>query len=120
MNQQKNLHPLIHATIRQLQEYVKGERRAFDLPLDLGGTPFQQAVWKETMRIPKGETRTYAEIAKAIGKPKAVRAVGTALKMNPICILVPCHRVVPSGGGIGNYAGGKGKKEWLLACEQMA
>ena len=86
-------------------------------PLDVNGTAFQRKVWKATAKIPYGETRTYAQIAKMIGHPKAVRAVGTALSKNPVCVLVPCHRVVPSAGGIGNYAYGKAMKQWLLDHE---
>lgn len=86
-------------------------------PLDLRGTPFQLKVWNATREIPAGETRTYADIAKRIGHPKAVRAVGTALGKNPVCVVVPCHRVVPSGGEIGNYAYGKAMKRWLLDHE---
>ncbi len=86
-------------------------------PLDVAGTVFQKKVWKATAKIPYGETRTYAQIAKMIGHPRAVRAVGTALRKNPTCVLVPCHRVVPSSGGIGNYAHGKAMKQWLLDHE---
>lgn len=86
-------------------------------PLDVEGTDFQKKVWRATSAIPYGETRTYADIAKAIGHPKAVRAVGTALGKNPVCVVVPCHRVVPSSGGIGNYAYGKAMKQWLLDHE---
>ncbi len=86
-------------------------------PLDVAGTVFQKKVWQATAKIPYGETRTYAQIAKMIGHPKAVRAVGTALGKNPTCVLVPCHRVVPSSGGIGNYAHGKAMKQWLLDHE---
>lgn len=89
------------------------------VPLDVTGTVFQKKVWKATAKIPHGETRTYADIAKTIGHPKAVRAVGTALGKNPTCILVPCHRVVPSSGGIGNYAYGKAMKKWLLDREAV-
>lgn len=85
--------------------------------VDVKGTPFQQKVWRATSEIPYGETRTYAQIAKTIGHPGAVRAVGTALGKNPVCVLVPCHRVVPSSGGIGNYAYGKRMKKWLLDHE---
>ena len=85
--------------------------------LDLDGTPFQKKVWTETRKIPFGETRTYGQIAQAIGHPKAVRAVGTALGKNPLCVIVPCHRVVPAAGGIGNYAYGKAMKKWLLDHE---
>lgn len=86
-------------------------------PVAVEGTPFQRKVWEATSKIPYGETRTYAEIAKAIGHPKAVRAVGTALGKNPVCVIVPCHRVVPSGGGIGKYAYGPAMKQWLLDHE---
>ena len=86
-------------------------------PVDVEGTDFQKKVWKAARAIPYGETRTYAQIAKAIGHPKAVRAVGTALGKNPACIAVPCHRVVPSSGGIGNYAYGTAMKRWLLDHE---
>lgn len=85
--------------------------------VDIDGTEFQKKVWSATRKIPYGETRTYAQIAKAIGHPKAVRAVGTALGSNPVCVIVPCHRVVPSSGGIGNYAYGKAMKQWLLDHE---
>ncbi len=85
---------------------------------DVEGTAFQKKVWQATRKIPYGETRTYAQIAKAIGHPKAVRAVGTALGKNPVCIVVPCHRVVPSSGGIGNYAYGTAMKKWLLQHEK--
>ncbi len=85
--------------------------------LDVDGTPFQKKVWEATRKIPFGETRTYAQIAEKIGHPKAVRAVGTALGRNPVFIVVPCHRVIPSSGGIGNYAYGKVMKQWLLDHE---
>lgn len=102
---------------KELAEYLKGNRRKFSkIPLPKG-TPFQRAVWKACGKIPYGETRTYADIAKMIDKPKAVRAVGTALGKNPVCIIVPCHRVVPSSGGVGQYAGGAKIKEALLRLE---
>lgn len=100
------------------RRYEEGDAHAFDgVPLDAAGTAFQRKVWKETRAIPYGETRTYADIAAAIGSPKAVRAVGTALGRNPVCIVVPCHRVVPASGGIGQYAYGKAMKRWLLDHE---
>ena len=102
----------------ELTEYFNGARRNFSLPLELKGTPFQIAVWKAAQNIPYGKTATYADIAKQIGHPRAVRAVGTALGANPIPIIVPCHRVVPASGGIGNYALGSAKKKTLLVLEQ--
>lgn len=100
------------------RRYGEGDAHAFDaVALDVTGTGFQRKVWKATRAIPYGETRTYAEIAAAIGSPNAVRAVGTALGRNPVCIVVPCHRVVPAAGGIGQYAYGKAMKRWLLDHE---
>ena len=87
------------------------------LPLDVQGTAFQQAVWQELQRIPAGQTRTYAQIAAAIGKPKAVRAAGTANGANNVAVLIPCHRVIRSDGGVGGYAYGIDRKEKLLAME---
>ena len=92
-------------------------KRLLAAPVDMEGTAFQKKVWAAARKIPYGETRTYAQIAKAIGHPKAVRAVGTALGKNPACVAVPCHRVVPSSGGIGNYAYGTAMKRWLLDHE---
>ena len=88
------------------------------IPLDLRGTSFQVAVWKALLDIPRGETRTYAEIAGAVGKPAAVRAVGSAIGRNPVSVLVPCHRVVRTGGGLGGYGGGLWRKEYLLDLER--
>ena len=90
---------------------------AHDLPIDVAGTAFQEAVWKELRKIPAGETRSYADIAVAIGDPKATRAVGTANGSNPIAVLVPCHRVIRSDGSLGGYAGGLDRKRKLLAAE---
>ena len=89
-----------------------------DLPIDVAGTAFQEAVWKELRKIPVGETRSYADIAAAIGEPGAVRAVGTANGSNPVAILVPCHRVIRSDGTLGGYAGGLDRKRKLLEAEQ--
>jgi AraC family transcriptional regulator of adaptative response/methylated-DNA-[protein]-cysteine methyltransferase len=88
-----------------------------DLPLDVAGTAFQQAVWAELRKIPPGETRSYAEIAAAVGQPGAVRAVGTANGSNPVAVLVPCHRVIRSDGSLGGYAGGLDRKRQLLRAE---
>ena len=104
----------------ELAAYFAGSSNSPGAPaisLDLRGTPFQVAVWKALLDIPHGETRTYAEIARAVGRPAAVRAVGTAIGRNPICILVPCHRVIRSGGGLGGYGGGLWRKEYLLGLE---
>lgn len=110
--------PLTEQAIRELQEYFAGTRRAFTFPTAVAGTPFQQAVWQELQEIPYGETRTYGQIADRIGRPKAVRAVGMANHRNPLCIVVPCHRVVGAGGALTGYAGGLDKKEYLLALEK--
>jgi AraC family transcriptional regulator of adaptative response/methylated-DNA-[protein]-cysteine methyltransferase len=91
-----------------------------DLPLDVAGTAFQEAVWRELRRIPPGETRSYAEIAAAIGSPRAVRAVGTANGDNHVCVLIPCHRVIRSDGSLGGYGGGIERKKKLLAAEGHA
>lgn len=91
-----------------------------ELPLDIAGTVFQQAVWKELQRIPPGETRTYAEIAAAVGKPKAVRAAGSANGANNVAVLIPCHRVIRTDGSLGGYAYGLERKEKLLRAESNA
>jgi O-6-methylguanine DNA methyltransferase len=104
----------------QIREYLEGRRREFDLPLDPRGTEFQRAVWKALGGIPYGETRTYGEIALAVGTPRSVRAVGAACGANPIAIVVPCHRVVAKGGGLGGYSGGLELKRRLLDLEAGA
>jgi AraC family transcriptional regulator of adaptative response/methylated-DNA-[protein]-cysteine methyltransferase len=91
-----------------------------ELPLDVRGTAFQEAVWRELRRIPCGETRSYAEIAAAVGQPGATRAVGTANGSNPVAVLVPCHRVIRADGSLGGYAGGIERKRRLLAAEGIA
>jgi O-6-methylguanine DNA methyltransferase len=108
------------AAAQQVAEYLAGKRRAFELPLDLRGTPFQQRVWRELLRIPYGETRTYADVARAIGSPAATRAVGLANGANPVALVVPCHRVVAAGGKLGGYGGGLPLKRRLLAMEGSA
>jgi O-6-methylguanine DNA methyltransferase len=107
----------LRAAVRQLREYFEGARREFDLPLDLRGTSFQLQVWRALTRIPHGETRTYAQIASQIGRPKATRAVGSANGRNPLPIIVPCHRVISTGGGLGGYSAGLDFKRRLLALE---
>ncbi|MDE5974947.1 MAG: methylated-DNA--[protein]-cysteine S-methyltransferase [Muribaculaceae bacterium] len=103
--------------ISQLKEYFEGCRSAFSLPIEIDGTEFQKKVWRELLNVKYGETVTYGEIARRIGNPGALRAVGTACKMNPIAILVPCHRVVAAGGKPGGYNGGMEKKFYLLELE---
>jgi O-6-methylguanine DNA methyltransferase len=106
------------AAIRQIQEYLEGKRTRFDLPLDLRGTSFQLEVWSALREIPYGETRSYAQQARAVGRPRAVRAVGTANGANPLSLVVPCHRVIATGGKLGGYGGGLDLKRRLLAMEQ--
>jgi O-6-methylguanine DNA methyltransferase len=103
--------------VRELQEYFAGERKKFSFPLDLRGTDFQLACWRALMGIPYGETRSYAEIARAVGKPRAFRAVGMANNRNPIAIVVPCHRVIASDGSLAGYGGGMEIKRFLLELE---
>lgn len=109
--------PLLASLAAQLAEYFAGERRAFDLPLAPSGTAFQQAAWRALLAIPYGETRSYAEQARALGRPTATRAVGAANARNPIAIVIPCHRVIAADGSLGNYAGGVEAKRYLLALE---
>lgn len=106
------------AAIAQVLEYLEGKRVAFEIELDLRGTPFQSAVWRALLEIPYGETRSYAEIAAAVGQPNAWRAVGAANGANPVALVVPCHRVIASDGRLGGYAGGSELKAKLLAMER--
>lgn len=110
--------PLLLEAERQLTEYFSGTRKSFDLPLAPKGTAFQKKVWAALCEIPYGETRTYADIAKMIGNEKACRAVGMANHVNPIPVIVPCHRVIGANGKLTGYAGGLGKKQLLLDLEQ--
>lgn len=111
-------HPVLAKAIVQLAAYFAGERTPFDLPLDPRGTDFQRSVWSALLDIPFGETRSYADIARTIGRPSAVRAVGAANGRNPLSIIAPCHRVVGSNGALTGFAGGLEIKRWLLAHEQ--
>ena len=115
---QNDASPLLDWAQRELEEYFAGRRRDFSVPLSIAGTPFQQKVWRALCAIPYGETRSYGEIAKAIGNDKAARAVGMANNKNPIGILIPCHRVVGANGKLVGYAGGMEKKEFLLELER--
>ena len=108
---------VFQAVREQLAAYFRGKLREFELPLRMDGTPFQQMVWKGLRAIPYGETVSYAELARRIGRPGASRAVGSANGRNPIAIVIPCHRVIAADGTIGGYGGGLDRKEWLLQHE---
>jgi methylated-DNA-[protein]-cysteine S-methyltransferase len=108
---------LLHDTANQLKDYFAGKLRVFRIPLDMQGTDFQKSVWRELGAIPYGETRSYAQIAEAVGRPKAVRAVGAANGGNPVAIVVPCHRVIGSSGKLTGYGGGLPLKKRLLELE---
>lgn len=110
-------HPTLKETARQLGEYFAGQRQRFELPLDFFGTDFQRQVWAALLTIPFGETRSYSEIARQIGNPSAVRAVGAANGRNPISIIAPCHRVIGASGSLTGFAGGLQAKQYLLALE---
>lgn len=116
VNEEPN-HPVLQETERQLTQYFAGQRQAFQVQLDFAGTPFQKQVWQALLTIPFGQTRSYAEIARQIGNPKAVRAVGAANGKNPISIITPCHRVIGSTGKLTGFAGGLEAKEHLLRHE---
>lgn len=115
---EEGLTALLERASRQLEEYFAGKRKQFDLPLSLRGTEFQRQVWAALRDIPYGETRSYGQIAQAVGRPKAVRAVGMANHRNPISIIVPCHRVVGADGSLTGYGGGLENKKFLLALER--
>jgi methylated-DNA-[protein]-cysteine S-methyltransferase len=110
--------PVLAAAVEQLEAYFAGDLKDFDLPLAAAGTPFQQRVWAELVRIPYGETCSYMEVAERLGDRKAVRAVGLANGRNPIAIVVPCHRVIGANGKLTGYAGGLWRKERLLSLER--
>ena len=109
--------PVLDDAARQLADYFAGKRLDFDLPLAAVGTGFQQRVWEALVAIPYGETCSYGDLARAIGRPAASRAVGAANGRNPIAIVVPCHRVIGASGALTGYAGGMAAKQWLLAHE---
>ena len=112
--------PLLKESAKQLQRYFAGRSSVFELPLDLLGTPFQQAVWRALLAIPAGGTRSYADIARDVAAPASVRAVGGAVGRNPLSVIVPCHRVLGSDGSLTGYAGGIDRKLALLELEGAA
>jgi methylated-DNA-[protein]-cysteine S-methyltransferase len=112
-----NIHPCLKECIEQLDEYFKGKRKEFSIDLQPKGTKFQKQVWNQLMKIPYGETVSYKNVAVAIGKKKAVRAVGNANGANNIVIIIPCHRVIGNNGELVGYGGGMDRKQWLLYHE---
>ena len=110
-------HPVLIVAEKELGEYFAGERERFSVNLDLHGTPFQESVWRALLDIPFGQVRSYGEIARAIGRPMAVRAVGAAVGMNPVAVMAPCHRVLGASGTLTGFAGGLPAKLGLLKVE---
>jgi methylated-DNA-[protein]-cysteine S-methyltransferase len=110
-------HPLLKQTAAQLDEYFAGTRTSFDVPVDLEGTRFQVAAWRSLARIPFGGTTTYGRQAAALGIPTGARALGAANRANPVCIVLPCHRVIGADGSLTGFAGGLATKQWLLDHE---
>ena len=110
-------HPLLQEASKQLEEYFRGHRTQFDLPLAPEGTEFQKSVWNALLQIPYGEVSTYGKLAAQIEKPKAARAVGGACHNNPIAIIIPCHRAVGANGNLTGFGGGLPLKRWLLDLE---
>ncbi len=110
--------PILKKAKEELLEYFEGKRNTFSFPVTFAGTPFQESVWNALREIPAGKTVSYTFLAEKIGKPKAVRAVGSAVGRNPICIIVPCHRVLASNGTFGGYVAGIQCKEFLLGLEK--
>ena len=109
---------LLNLAKAQIEEYFTGARKVFELPLEPQGTPFQKAVWEVLAQIPYGETATYGQLAEKVSTKGASQAVGSAMRKNPIAIILPCHRVLPASGKLGNYSmGGPANKEWLLLLE---
>jgi methylated-DNA-[protein]-cysteine S-methyltransferase len=115
-----DVHPVLRAAMDQLSAYFAGSLREFSLPLEMAGTDFQMRVWRVLLEIPYGETRSYRDLAIALGKPTAVRAVGAANGANPLPIVVPCHRVIGANGSLVGYGGGLHLKKRLLALEQAS
>lgn len=119
-NWNPNMNGVLDQTVKQLSEYFAGMRTSFDLPLKFIGTAFQKRVWETLLTIPYGATKSYGDQAKLIGQPKAARAVGSANGKNLLAIIVPCHRIIGSNGGLGGYGGGLDRKRWLLALEEKS
>lgn len=117
---EKRATELTNRAANQLQEYFAGKRRSFDLPLAPEGTDFQKRVWKAIEEVPYGQTRSYSDIARIIGNPKACRAVGGANNKNPLPIIVPCHRIIGANGTLVGYGGGAKIKAYLLELEQRS
>ena len=108
---------VLRSTVKQIEQYFKGKRKFFDLPLFIKGTPMQQSVWMEILNIPRGETSSYKDISVKIKKPSAYRAVGSAVGKNPLPLIIPCHRVIHSNGDIKGFTGGNNIKKILLKHE---
>jgi methylated-DNA-[protein]-cysteine S-methyltransferase len=111
-------HPILRAAVAEVAEYFRGERNDFTVPLSTPGTAFQKEVWRRLVRVPYGQTTTYSRLARAVGRPRAGRAVGQANHRNPVSIIIPCHRVLGSDGRLVGYGSGLWRKEWLLAHEK--
>ena len=109
--------PFLDRAAKQIAEYFEGKRRVFDVPISYQGTNFQERVWGRLLRVPFGKTASYQDIARGVGNPLAVRAVGAANGKNPISLIVPCHRIIGSNGRLVGYGGGLWRKEWLLKHE---
>lgn len=118
IEESKNSTEALKTSVEQLDEYFRGLRKEFQLDISLDGTVFQNQVWEELQKIPYGETISYKELALRIGKEKAIRAVGHANGMNPISIIIPCHRVIGSNGSLTGYGGGLERKKWLINHEK--
>jgi methylated-DNA-[protein]-cysteine S-methyltransferase len=116
---QEPTNPILKETVKQLHEYFHADRQTFDLPLKQEGTPFQEKVWAELLKVPYGQSISYMELAARIGHPSAYRAVGNANGKNRICIIVPCHRIVQANGSLGGYAYGLEMKSLLLIMERV-
>lgn len=114
----KEDHEFMERYLKELHEYIEGRSTTFSMPVDIKGTPFQEAIWKALTEIPYGQACSYSDIAEKIGKPAAVRAVGTAIGANPVLITVPCHRVIGKNGAITGYRGGIEMKQFLLDLEK--
>ena len=114
----RDLPECMRECLRQLDEYFEGRRKKFNVPLQLEGTDFQKAVWRQLQKIPFGRTASYGDVARAVGSPKAFRAVGNANNKNPVPLIIPCHRVIGSDGKLVGFGGGIWRKEWLLDHEK--